>query len=205
MRRSHFALAVLVALLVLALPQVASAKGLEPLRVVTLSGKVGWIRGASAKAWWTDYSGQRAGSCSCGSPNEVARFANRVMGRVDWRSYPDGGWAPAMLVQAGHTAPMLYYPASDSTPPYLVTPAAQGAHGLRWDDWHVVTSRMQRIMTAALKDGTVSSYTGSQTFPTGWAVGGGLGAILLAALILSARRRPRAQEGRGERLPHPGG
>ena len=190
MRRPRFAFAVLVALLVLVLPRVASAKGLEPLRVVTLSGKVGWIRGASAKAWWADYYGQHGGLCPCGSPNEAARFANRVMGRVDWKSYPDGSWAPAMLVQAGHTAPMLYYPASNSTPPYLVRPADSGAHGLRWDTWQTVTPRMQRIITAALKDGTVSTYIGSSAFPTGWAVGGGLGAVLLAAFAFRARRHP---------------
>ncbi len=192
MRRSHFAFAVLLALVVLMLPQVASAKGLEPLRVVTLSGKVGWIRGASARAWWTDYYGPPGSLCACGSPNEVARFANRVLGRADWKSYSDGSWAPAMLVQAGHTAPMLYYPAGHSTPPYLVRPGDRGAHGLRWDTWTVVTPRMQRIMTAALKDGTVSAYTGSSTaFPTGWAVGGGLGALLLAGLALGFRRHPR--------------
>jgi hypothetical protein len=192
MRRSHFAFAVLVALVVLALPQTAGAKGLEPLRVVTLSGKVGWIRGASAKAWWTDYYGQHADTCPCGSPDEVARFANRVMREVEWKSYSDGGWAPAMLVQAGHTAPMLYYPAGKTTPPYLVRPATRGGGGLTWDEWQVVTSRMQRIMTAALNDGTVSGYTGGSTsFPTGWVVGGGLGAALLAALFLSARRHPR--------------
>jgi hypothetical protein len=190
MRRSRFVLALLAVLLTLALPQAASAKGLEPLRVVTLSGKVGLIRGASAKAWWTDYYGPPGSTCPCGSPNEVARFANRVMGRVDWKSYPDGSWAPAMLVQAGHTAPMLYYPASHSTPPYLVTPADRGANGLRWDTWRAVTPRMQKILTAALKKGTVTTYTGSSDFPTGWAVGGGLGALLLAGLILSAWRQP---------------
>jgi hypothetical protein len=202
MRRSRFAIVVLVALLVLVLPQAASAKGLEPLRVVTLSGKAGWIRGASAKVWWTDYYGQHAGVCACGSPNEVARFANRVMGRADWKSYPDGSWAPAVLVQAGHTAPMLYYPASDSTPPYLVRPADRGARGLRWDTWQTVTPRMQRIMTAALRNGAVSTYPGSSAFPTVWAVGGGLGAILLAALVLGRRQRVRI--GPRERLPHSG-
>ena len=191
MRRTSFAFAVLVALVMLVLPQAASAKGLEPLRVVTLSGKVGWIRGASAKTWWTDYYGQPGDSCSCGSPNEVARFANRVMGHADWKSYPDGSWAPAMLVQAGHTAPMLYYPASASTPPYLVTPADRGVNGLRWDTWTAVTPRMQKIMTAALKDGTVSTYTGSSAFPTAWTVGGGLAAVLIAAFTVRTRRHPR--------------
>jgi hypothetical protein len=175
----------------LVLPEAASAKGLEPVRVVALSGNVGWIRGASAKAWWTDFYNRHAGSCPCGSPKQVASFANRVIARADWKSYPDGSWPPAMLVQAGHTAPMLYYPAGHSTPPYLVTPAAQGAHGLRWDDWQVVTPRMQRIMTAALKKGAVSTYTGGSTaFPTGWAVAGGLGAVLLVGLILGVWRRP---------------
>lgn len=192
MRRSHFAVGALVGFLALALPHVASAKGQEPLTVVTISGKVGWIRGASAEAWWTDYYGQRGGTCPCGSPDEVARFANRAMGRVEWKAYPDGGWAAAMLVQAGHTAPMLYYPASRSTPPYLVRPATRSAHGLRWDEWQTVTPRMQRIMNAALKDGTVSTYTGSSAaFPTGWAVGGGLGAVLVAAFALGVRRHPR--------------
>jgi len=48
---------------------------------------------------------------------------------------------------------------------------------------------MQRLVTAALKQGTVSSYTGSTAFPTGWTVAGGLGAALLGILILSAWRR----------------
>lgn len=185
------------AFLLLALPQVANGKGLEPLRIVNLSGGVGWIRGASAKAWWTDYSKPTSASCPCNSPNDVARFAGHALGRVDWKSYSDGSWAPAMLVQAGHTAPMLYYPASRTTPPYLVSPAVFGTNSLsrRWDDWHVVTPRMQRIMTAALKKGTVSTYTGSSAFPTGWAVGGGLGAVLLAgSILLGIWRRPGVLE-----------
>lgn len=189
MRGSHFALALLVAVLVLALPPAAGAKGLEPIRVVSLSGRVGWIRGASARAWWTDFYDRHA--CLCSSPADVAKFESRLMGHARYKSYDDGSWPPAMLVQAGHTAPMLYYPASSSTPPYLVTPAVQGSHGLRWDDWNVVTPRMERIMTAALEKGTVSTYTGgSTTFPTGWAVGGGLAALLLAGLGLGAWRRP---------------
>jgi hypothetical protein len=37
---------------------------------------------------------------------------------------------------------------------------------------------------------TVTSDPGSDSFPTGWAVGGGLGGVLLVGVILSAWRRP---------------
>lgn len=72
-----------------------------------------------------------------------------------------------------YRAHALTTPATASTPVYLVTPAVQGAHGLRWDNLNGVTPRMQRIMTAALKKGTVGTHAGgSATFPTDWAVGG---------------------------------
>src|SRR5437660_3003190 len=46
-------------------------------------------------------------------------------------------------------------------------------------------------------------YGSSSAFPTGWAIGGGLGAILLAGVILAAWRRPRLLEGLADRLRHP--
>jgi hypothetical protein len=49
---------------------------------------------------------------------------------------------------------------------------------------------MQRIIEAALRNGSVSTYTGSAGFPTGAAVGGVLGGVLLVGLILTAWRRP---------------
>lgn len=192
MRRSCFAFALLVALLVPVLPQAASAKGFKAVRIVALSGKVGWIRGASARAWWADFEESHPGDCGCASADDAARFMYHLTGR--WGSAfnsPDGSWPTAMLVQAPHTIPMLYYPAGGKAPAYLLAPGESGAGGRHWDRFHVVTPRMQRIMTAALKKGTVSTYTGgSTTFPTGWAVGGGLGAVLLAGLILGAWRRP---------------
>ena len=191
-RRLCFAFALLVALLLLVLPQEASAKGLEPVRVVAESGKAGWIRGASAKAWWVDFYAAHAGDCSCASADDAARFMYQLTGR--WGSAfstPDGGWPTAMLVQAPHMIPMLYYPAGGTAPAYLLAPGESGAGGRHWDRFHVVTARMQRIMTAALKKGTVTTYTGDSTaFPTGWALGGGLGAVFLAGLILGAWRRP---------------
>lgn len=191
MRRSRFALALLAVLLTLLLPQAASAKGSEPIRVVTKSGKVGWIRGAAAKLWWSDFAKGQSADCTCNSPNAAATFVNRLMRR--WRGL-GGGWPIGMLVQAGneppYDAPMIYYPASGTAPPYLAIPGGLGVGKRTWDDWRAVTPRMQRLMTAALK-GTVSTDTGgSTTFPTGWAVGGGLGAVLLAGLILGAWRRP---------------
>lgn len=191
MRRSYFALACSLALVVLLLPQAASAKGNEPIRIVAQSGKVGWIRGAAATAWWADYDTTHRGSCACDSAAAAAVFMSRLVHR--WGSafnHSDGSWPPAMLVQAGHTIPMLYYPAGGAAPPYLLAPGEIGRGGIQWDDWHVVTPRMQRLMAAALRKGSVTTDTGSRAFPTGWAIGGGLGAALLAGLILGAWRRP---------------
>ncbi len=192
MRRSHIAGALLVVLLMLALPQVASAKGSDPIRMVAASGKVGWIRGAAAKLWWSDFAKGQPADCPCNSPDAAATFVNRLMRR--WRGL-SGGWPVGMLVQAGshppYDAPMIYYPASGMALPYLVMPGGVGVGQRTWDDWRVVTPRMQRLMTAALKNGTVTTDTGpTATFPTGWAVGGGIAAVLLAGLILALRRRP---------------
>jgi hypothetical protein len=193
MRRLHVALVVLVVVLVLVLPQVANAKETGPVRVVSESGKVGWIKGASARAWWTDLNHWHSGSCVCNSPDAAARFVNRIMERARWKFHLDGGWPTGMLlIQSGHSGPWLYYPASRTTPPYLVAPAALAEHGREWADWEVVTPQMQRLITAALKEGTVSTYTGGSTaFPIGWVVGGGVGAVLLAGLILGAWRPSR--------------
>lgn len=194
MRRSHFALALLVALLVLVLPQAASAKGgASVIRVAAESGKVGVIRGASARAFLIDLDNAHRGSCPCGSADAAAKFVHRLMARQRWKTYEDGGWPRGiLLIQWGHSGPWLYYPASRTTPPYMVAPAGIGTARLTWDSWRVVTARMQRIITAALKQGTVSTYTGSgsSAFPTGWAVGGGVAGLLLAGLILDVWRRP---------------
>ena len=174
MRSSRVGFVLPVALLVLVLPQAANAKGNEPIRIVAQSGKVGWIRGAAATAWWTDYDTTHPGSCACDSAAAAAKFMSRLTHR--WGSafnHSDGSWPPAMLVQAGHTIPMLYYPAGGTAPPYLLAPGEIGSGGQHWDDWHVVTPRMQRLIAAALRQGSVTTDTGSSTFPTGWAIGGG--------------------------------
>ena len=189
--RPRVLIGVAVVAVALASAVTASGKGEGPVRIVAESGKVGWLRGASARAWWTDLYAGHPGTCGCGSPNAAASFVNHLMGRARWKSYNDGGWPTGvLLIQSGHSAPWLYYPASRTTRPYLVAPAGLGAHHLTWDDWQVVTPRMQRLITAALKEGTVSTYTGGSTpLPTGWAIGGGLGATLLAALVFGASRR----------------
>lgn len=201
MRRLYFAVALLVFLALLVLPQAASAKGAEPIRIVAPSGKVGWIRGAAADAWWKDFDTSHAGSCVCNSPTEAAKFMYRLV-RLWGPSvvHSDGSWPTAMLVQGGHTIPMLYYPASGAARPYLLAPGERGNH-IQWDVWHVVTPRMQTLMTAALKNGSVTTATGSAEFPTGWLVGG-LGAALLISLILGARRRLRVPERLAAQLSH---
>ena len=98
---------------------------------------------------------------------------------------------------------MLYYPPTPlpyGTPGVVLTPAAQGAHRRRWDHWQVASPRMQNILRLALQKGTVTTYSGSSAFPTGWAVGGGLGAVLLACLILGVWRRPDLPERLADRL-----
>ena len=189
MRRLRVAPALLALVLVLGLPPAASAKEEGPIRVVAESGKVGWIRGASARAWWAELYPSRphadSDSCSCDSPGDVAKFEQRFLGRARWKAHEDGGWPTGMLlIQSGHSAAWLYYPASRTTPPYLVAPGGLGKEHLRWDNWRVVTPRMQRIIAAALKHGSVSTYTGSAGFPTGWVVGGALGGLALAGLLL---------------------
>lgn len=190
--RRRVLIGVVVVVVALASAVSASAKEEGPIRVVAESGRVGWIRGASAKAWWAGLYGGRSGTwCACMSPTNVSKFEQRYFGHARWKVYEDGSWPTGMmLIQSGHSGAWLYYPASRTTPPYLVAPGGIGSQHLRWDEWRRVTPRMQKIIEAALKHGTVSTYTGSSAFPTGWAVGGGLGGVVLVALILTAWRRP---------------
>jgi len=192
MRRALFALALLVT--ALALPQAASAKELGPIRVVSESGKVGWIRGAAAKAWWADvynsdpHAPLPAGACRCDSPADVAKFEQHFLGKARWTFHENGDWPTGMLlIQSGHRGPWLYYPPSRTTPPYLVSPGGSGSGAgnkpARWDAWQLVTPRMERLIEAALKNGSVGASTGSSSFPTGWVVAGVLGAVLLAGLL----------------------
>lgn len=193
MRRTRFALALLVA--ALALPQAAGAKELGPIRVVAESGKVGWIRGAAATAWWAElynsdpHARPPTGACQCDSPASVAKFEQHFFGRARWPLHDDGSWPTGMLlIQSGHRAAWLYYPASRTTPPYIVAPGglASGAgdgQRLTWDSWKVVTPPMQRLIEAALKNGTVRTASRPASFPTGWVAAGVLGALLLLVLL----------------------
>src|SRR6266705_2308564 len=117
MRRSSFALALLVALLALVLPQAVSAKEGFPLRVVTPSGNVGWVRGSSADA--------------------AARYARKLFKRF---TAPGHYWPVAYTawLLSAEDGSMLYYPPTPlpyGTPGVVLTPAAQGGHGRRWDHW----------------------------------------------------------------------
>lgn len=184
------------ALILLAMPQAASAKGLEPFRVVTPSGKVGWVRGAAAKAWWRDYgSGAGRRGCSCNSADAMARYTNKLFTSGPFSRW-GGVWVkPWLLVPAGGDS-MLYYPPTNGASGVVFTPAVVGSRGRRWDDWDIASPRMQNILRLALRQGTVTTYSGSSAFPTGWVVGGGVGAVLIAGLILGVWRRSSWLAGR---------
>ena len=191
MRRSRFALASLVMLLMVVLPQAANGKEGFRLRVVTPSGKVGWVRGSAADAWWQDYETPGKRGCPCTSADAAARYARTLFKRF---TTPGHYWPvayTAWLLSAPNGS-MLYYPPTRTygTPGVVLTPAAQGSHGRRWDHWQIASPRMQNILRLALQKGTITTYSSSSAFPTGWAIGGGLGALLLAGLLLGAWRRP---------------
>jgi hypothetical protein len=189
MRSRRVVFALPVASMVLVLPQVASAKGLEPLRVVTPSGKVGWVREAAAKAWWRDYgSGTGRRGCSCNSADATARYANKLFTSGPLSRWGNG-WVKPWLLVPRVGASMLYYPPTNGAPGVVFTPAVLGSHGRRWDDWDIASPRMQNILRLAVQQGTVTTYRGSSAFPTGWVIGGGLAAVLLGGLILGASRR----------------
>jgi hypothetical protein len=195
MRRSSFALALLVAMVVLVLPQVANAKeGVYSFRVITPSGKVGWVRGTAAKTWWVDYGKQANRGCSCASPDSAARFARNLLNRYSTHLQHWPAALEAWLLVSPNLGSLLYYPPNPhtwGTPIGLVlAPATHSGNGRRWDDWQVASTQMQNILRLALQKGTIITYSGSSAFPTGWALGGGLGAVLLAGLILGAWRRP---------------
>lgn len=201
MRRSHFAVALFVATLMLAVPQAASAKeGFYSFRVITPSGKVGWVRGAAAKTWWQDYGTQARHGCSCASPDAAARFAQSLLKRYSTHLQNWPVALAAWLLVSPSRGTLLYYPPNPHTwgTPIgvLLAPATHSGNGRRWDDWQVASQRMQNILQLALRKGTITTYRGSSLFPSGWVVGSGLGAVLLAGVALGAWRRP----GLGTRL-----
>jgi len=195
MRRSHFALALLAAALLLVLPQTASAKeGAYAFRVITPSGKVGWVRGAAAKAWWVDYGKQAQRGCSCGSPDAAARYARNLLNQYSTHLQRWPAALEAWLLVSPNRGSLLYYPPNPNTwgTPIgvVLAPATHNGNGRSWDDWQVASKRMQNILQLALRNGTITKYRASSAFPSGWAVGGGLGAVLLAGSILGVGRRP---------------
>src|SRR5437899_2282619 len=126
MRRSHFAPLLLAALLLLMLPQAASAKeGLDAFRVVTPAGKAGWVRGQAAEAWWHDYNQPGKRGCRCTTPAAAVRYSRGLFRRFTTPTdeFPAGHTA-WLLSAIAHWGPMLYYPPTPGIPGVVVTPAA---------------------------------------------------------------------------------
>jgi hypothetical protein len=147
MSRSLRAVSLLLMLLpILALPQLAAAKGRQAFRIVQPSGQVDWVRGATAAVWWHDYfsaGGTTKRGCSCTSPTAAARYAQHVARR--WKS-----WLKPMLLVPTTGASMLYYPPTQTTPGYVLTPAVLGTSKSRWDDWEIASARMTTIIRNAV-------------------------------------------------------
>src|SRR5438067_1082984 len=154
MRRALSAFALLVVLLLLALPQVASAKeGLDAFRVVTPAGKIGWVRGQAAQAWWHDYDTPGKRGCRCSSPAAAVRYSRGLFRRF---SSPTAVWPAGftawLLPAIAHYGSMLYYPPKAPVPGVVLTPAARGPRGWQFH-WEIASPRMQNILQLALQKG----------------------------------------------------
>jgi hypothetical protein len=172
-------------------PETASAKeGPDAFRVVTPAGKVGWVRGQAAAAWWHDYDTPGRRGCRCITATAAMRYSRGLFRRLSTTTdqFPAGHTA-WLLSAIAHWGPMVYYPPTPGLPGVVLTPAARGPRGWQFQ-WEVASPRMQSIVRLALDKGAVTSYGDSSAFPTGWALGGGLAAALLATLILGASRLP---------------
>lgn len=133
-------------LLILAIPHAANAKGREAFRVVPPSGKVAWVTGATAHAWWHDYfsaSRKNKRGCPCTSPAAAAQYAQKLA--RPWKRWPH----PWLLVPTTD-ASMIYYPPTSTTRGYILTPSVLGTNKSRWDDWEIVSARMAAIIRKAL-------------------------------------------------------
>lgn len=176
----------------LVLPQAASAKeGSNAFRVVAPAGKVGWVRGHAAEAWWHDYDTPGKRGCRCISAGAAVRYSRGLFRRfssptAEWPA----GFTPWLLPARTHWGAMLYYPPSAPAPGVVMTPAARGPRGWQFH-WEIASPRMQNILQLAVERGTITTYRTSSALPLRWAIGGGTGAVLIAAFILGARRHPR--------------
>jgi hypothetical protein len=54
-----------------------------------------------------------------------------------------------MLLVPSTGASMLYYPPTQTTPGYVLTPGVLGTNKSRWDDWEIASARMTAIIRNA--------------------------------------------------------
>lgn len=181
MRVLRFTVLSLAVAAAMTLPQVAWGKGSEPFQVVSSSG-AHWVSGADLRAWWHDFLSPPAGSCACQGPVSEARWTAKLERR--WRNQrPE----PVLLLRP-HELPMLFYPGTSRTPPYVYVPEALGKPDPKlinlpggapmistWGSWQVATGRMQSIVeNASRPPGSGGAFW--------WGLGGGLGVVLALGL-----------------------
>jgi hypothetical protein len=146
------------------------------------------VRGQAAEQWWHDYGTPGKRACACSSANAAAQYFRGLRRRFStpMAVWPEGHTA-WLLAAISHYGSMLYYPPTPGIPGVVLTPV-QGPRAWRYH-WEIASPRMENILRLALRQGTVTSYGRSAASATIWVIAGGIGCVLLAALILGAWRR----------------
>ncbi len=191
--RVRIVVGVVAAVVALAGASPVWAKGDIPFRVVTPSGTAFWVGGAAAKAWWHDFDAAHTGDCSCMSAAGAARFTDQMMRRLgNHANGVDGLDYYVVMPRLG--LPSIYYPATKTTPAYVMTPSGLGTARQSWNDWRVATSRMQHILasgsTAAANRAAMPTPATSNNGGT-WLWLGIAGAVAACAAMIAAPRTRR--------------
>ena len=166
------AVAVFTALGLLLNAPAASAKIGAPFRVVTPGGSVFWVRGAAARAWWHGIVHAPPGSCSCTSPAVAARYTDGMMARLG-----SGANRYYVVISAGDVVPMIVYPATSTTPAYVVQPNVLGTARLTWNYVTIATPQMMRILTSGSTPAADRAALPANT------PGGGMSWVWVAAVL----------------------
>ena len=140
-------------LLLLAWPA-AHAKVSGPFEVLTPDGEVALVDGELADEFWDEWwkSYNQPGGLSWNSPTEAAELHQGVYNAAhrDEGEHPTG-WLlrPTEFAEDGWDDAYVFYPATETTPAYIVDLGGTGSKKARWDLWMEATPRMEAIVLAA--------------------------------------------------------